>query len=441
MVQGGIGIRYRRLHLYIFGVAAVGFASGYVLRANTPLLAPDFIFFSLLAVGFALFPIPVSKDNDVIFLFPLTLAVIVTRGPFAGTVVTVLAILVSQIVHKKPWEKILFNTGNLALASSAAGYSYLLMGQSPGATLSIRLIVVVAVLSAVQSIVNFSLLIGLMTILEPGDVDVHVKNVSAVTIKQAPFEALVAILFLAVYQTIGRPGLGFLAVLLVLFRYGSQAYFQLQSSYEEVQSMLISILDGRDAYTAGHSQRVADSAVAIARDLRLPSSEIENIRRAGLLHDIGKVNVPDEVLKKPGKLSEDETRLMNQHPVDGARFVERVSSLRHLAPVIRHHHERYDGRGYPDGLSGEAVPLGARVLLVADAFDAMTTDRPYRVALSKAEALGRIITNAGTQFDARVALAALRVLGKDLAESSQLEAVAEAAASKQDREQVGEVSE
>lgn len=422
-------------------MAAAGLASLYALRVDATLLTPDMIFFSLLAIGFALFPVPVSRDNEVVFLFPLTLAVIVTLGPFAGLVVTVPAILISQVVHKKPWEKILFNTGTVALVSSAAGYSYLLMGEYPGAALSLKLIVIVTILSVVQSAVNFGLLVGLMSILQPGEANVHMKNVAPVTIKQAPFEALVAILFLAVYQTIGRPGLGFLAVLLVLFRYGSQAYFQLQSSYEEVQSMLISILDGRDAYTAGHSQRVADSAVAIARDLRLPSSEIENIRRAGLLHDIGKVNVPDEVLKKPEKLSEDETRLMNQHPVDGARFVERVSSLRHLAPVIRHHHERYDGRGYPDGLSGEAIPLGARVLLVADAFDAMTTDRPYRVALSKAEALGRIITNAGTQFDARVALAALRVLGKDLAESSQLEAVAEAAASKQDRDQVGEVRE
>lgn len=422
-------------------MALAALASLYALRGSAPLLTPDFAFYSLLAAGFALFPVPVSRDSEAVFLFPLTLAVIITQGPLAGAVVTAVAMLVSQLVYKKPWEKVLFNTGSFTLMGSVAAYSYILLGQHPGELLSVELIAVVIVMSLVQSILNFGLLLQLMAILEPGDVKVHIKNVTAVTLKQAPIEALVAILFLAVYQTIGRPGLGILAVLLVLFRYGSQAYFQLQSSYEEVQSMLISILDGRDAYTAGHSQRVSDNAVGIAKELSLSTSEIENIRRAGLLHDIGKVNVPDDILKKPGRLSEDEIRLMNQHPVDGARFVESVSSLRHLTPIIRHHHERYDGKGYPDGLMGEAIPLGARILLVADAFDAMTTDRPYRASLSKAEALGRIITNAGTQFDARVAVAALRVLGRDLAESSQLEVVAEAAATKQDQQQVGNVHE
>lgn len=393
----------------------------------------------MLSIAFSLFPVPVTKERELTFVTPFMLAVIVMNGPTAGVLTTGIAILVYEVAHRKPWEKAIFNTGAFVLQAVAAGVIFDLLGQRPGVELSSGVAAILLIMATTVSAVNIISLLGLFYVLDPQLAKSQLRPTVALALQQFPIEGLIAVLFLSVFQTIGRPGLALMVVLLVLFRYGSQAYLQLQSSFEEVQSMLISILDGRDAYTAGHSQRVSDNAAAIAKELGLPASEVGNIRRAGLLHDIGKVNVPDEVLKKPGKLSQEETDVMNRHPADGARFVEGVSSLKHLSPIIRHHHERYDGQGYPDGLAGESIPLGARILLVADAFDAMTTDRPYRAAMSKAEALGRIIANAGTQFDARVAIAALRVLGKDLAESTQLEAAAEAAATRQDK--VSEASE
>lgn len=386
----------------------------------------DWVIFLLMSVAFATFPIPVGKGQALVFLMPLVLALTSTNGVLTGVLTTAVGVAVAQFIHRKPWEKAAFNTLALSLEAAVAGLTFVLAGQKIGAPLSIGLVGVLVLMSLMGSLVNSILLAGLFAVLESKGFTRHLISIGVKTLRQAPIEALVAILFLAVFQTIGHFGLLFMAVLLVLVRYGFQSYYQLQASYEEVQTMLISILDGRDTYTAGHSQRVSENAVLLAKEMRLSGAEVENIRRAGLLHDIGKVNVPDDILKKPGKLSKDETQQMNQHPVEGARFVEGVSSLKHLAPIIRHHHERYNGKGYPDGISGETIPLGARVLSVADAFDAMITDRPYRKALTRAQALQQILENAGTQFDKQVAMAAVKVLGSELEEYPQLQSLAAA---------------
>ncbi|MHB9143827.1 MAG: HD-GYP domain-containing protein [Symbiobacteriia bacterium] len=292
-------------------------------------------------------------------------------------------------------------------------------------------------MSVADWVVNVTVFSGLLRLLTGESYFKKLSETSHLAAKHVTIDIVFATLLISIHQTMGTAGVMLMAALLLMVRYGSQAYYELRSSYEEVQVMLISILDARDSYTAGHSARVADNAVKLAGELKLAPHDIENLRRAGLLHDIGKVNVPDSVLKKPGKLSKEETEQMNQHPVDGARFVDSVSSLKHLTPIIRHHHERLDGQGYPDGLTGEDIPLGARILLVADAFDAMTTDRPYRRALPRAEALRRIVENAGTQFDRRVAWAAVRVFGTELPEYTELRALQqwverEVAASRQD---------
>ena len=174
---------------------------------------------------------------------------------------------------------------------------------------------------------------------------------------------------------------------------------------------LSATVDARDAYTAGHSRRVRRLALAIGRELGLSKAELDLLGHAALFHDIGKLAIPDSIMMKPARLDTEEWRLMRGHADEGARLIERLGFLADAVPAIRHHHERYDGSGYPDGLSGEEIPLGARIIHVADALDSMLTARIYRHALTEDEALGELRRGEGAQFCPRCIRALEQALG------------------------------
>jgi putative nucleotidyltransferase with HDIG domain len=168
-------------------------------------------------------------------------------------------------------------------------------------------------------------------------------------------------------------------------------------------TVLSGAIEARDPYTRGHSARVTALAEAVARRLGWSEERLESLRLGGPLHDIGKLAVSDEVLRKEGRLDDHELAQIREHPKIGAKLLLKVSALREAIPYVLYHHERWDGTGYPSGKAGEEIPVEARVLAVADAFDAMTSDRPYRRALSREQALAEVERCAGTQFDPRIA--------------------------------------
>lgn len=182
---------------------------------------------------------------------------------------------------------------------------------------------------------------------------------------------------------------------------------QLEQSLQDTVASLVVTLEARDKYTEGHSLRVARYATGIAETLALTPGLCDQVGTASLLHDLGKVGVRDSILDKPGGLTPEEWAVMRQHPVVGSRILAPLVFLAEEARSVRHHHERFDGAGYPDGLAGEAIPLPARIIAVADSFDAMSTARPYRPALPMAEALAEIDRAAGTQLDPRIVSAFL----------------------------------
>jgi putative nucleotidyltransferase with HDIG domain len=190
-----------------------------------------------------------------------------------------------------------------------------------------------------------------------------------------------------------------------------EANASLQDASISFGSALISALEARDEYTAGHSAAVAVYSGAVARELGLTPDEEELARLAGLLHDIGKVGLPPGLLEKTGPLSPDERRLMEEHSVIGERILSNVTAYQEIARFVRHHHERVDGRGYPDGLGGLEIPLISRIVSVVDAYSAMTSDRPYRKALSDRQAQVRLRNAVGAQFDGHVVDALDAVLG------------------------------
>ena len=178
-----------------------------------------------------------------------------------------------------------------------------------------------------------------------------------------------------------------------------------QATFVLTLTTLADTIDLRDPYTAGHSKRVAAYSKLLAEDLGLTIAETDAIENGALMHDIGKVGVPDAVLFKPAPLDIEERLLIRGHPVIGAGILSGIPTMIDIVPCILHHHERFDGAGYPDGLAGEAIPLGARIIAVADSFDAMTTDRPYRRGLSIDAAVTELLAHEGTQFDRRCVLA------------------------------------
>jgi len=165
---------------------------------------------------------------------------------------------------------------------------------------------------------------------------------------------------------------------------------------------LVSLVDLRDAYTGSHSSRVAGYVRATGLRMGLPDAQLDNVVMAALLHDIGKIGVPDHVLLKPGRLTEEEFGHIRKHPELGWMALKNIEDFKSISLMVLHHHERMDGAGYPGGLKGSAIPLGSRIIAVADSYDALTTNRPYRSARTKQQAVDELLRCVDTQFDARV---------------------------------------
>jgi HD-GYP domain-containing protein (c-di-GMP phosphodiesterase class II) len=193
-------------------------------------------------------------------------------------------------------------------------------------------------------------------------------------------------------------------------------YEQLTKSMIGTAEALAAALEATDSYTADHARSIADLAVDVGRELNLSDSAIEDLRYGGIFHDVGKIAIPDAIINKPGPLTDEEFEVIKQHPAIGAEILAPVPFLYGVRTIVRHAHEHWDGGGYPEGLTGEQIPLGARIVLAVDAWHAMTSDRPYRQAMSDEEAYKELEDNSGTQFDPEVVDALLAVLKRERAE-------------------------
>ena len=190
----------------------------------------------------------------------------------------------------------------------------------------------------------------------------------------------------------------------------ARLFKDLQDTYLATVRVLVSTIEAKDPYTHGHTERVAQYAVGIAKAMDFSSDEIQTIQLGAILHDIGKLHTSDSILHKPGALTDEEWRLVKAHPVRGAQMLQGVKFLEKATDLVRHHHERVDGKGYPDGLRGDEITIGAKIVNVADAFDAMTTERPYRAGLTVDQAVDQLQQKAGTQFAAEVVEVLVRAL-------------------------------
>lgn len=187
---------------------------------------------------------------------------------------------------------------------------------------------------------------------------------------------------------------------------------QLKEAYKASLKILSNAIESRDHYTYLHVERVMDIAQAVAREMGLDHTQLEALQYGSILHDIGKIHIPEKIMQKPGPLNDEEWAIMKLHTVKGAELIQNIPYLAPAIPIIRHHHERWDGMGYPDGLTGEAIPLTARIVAVADSFDAMTTARVYHAARSLDQAYQEILSCCGTRYDPQVVDTFQRVWGE-----------------------------
>jgi putative nucleotidyltransferase with HDIG domain len=195
-----------------------------------------------------------------------------------------------------------------------------------------------------------------------------------------------------------------------LFQKTLLAESELRALNKELVLSFANALDAKSPWTMGHSERVASFALAIAKEMQFNEHDMEMLKIGSLLHDIGKIGTYDVILEKTEPLTEKEWELIKMHPSKGAAILNPVGQLQKVIPIVKYHHERFDGKGYPDGLKGHDIPLLARILCVADSFDAVTANRPYKPAMDKEEAIGYIRQQAGTQFDPDIVKIFLKVL-------------------------------
>lgn len=344
---------------------------------------------------------------NVSLAFPLILCAMLLAGPFAACMVAGVCFTNwKELRSRRPASYLAYNYGQLTLSAFLGSWVYVLMGGLTLADAGFEPLEGQLLLEGAKALLVAALAITvlnmLMTAVAARMLGIRTfRAAMSSMLKYAPTQLALAGVGLLIAQVLV---VRVVAVPLFLFplmiaRQAYGRYETLKGVFREAVSSLVTALEARDPYTKGHSERVSNYAEAIAACLGSDDAERETVAYAGLLHDIGKLTLPPSLLTKVEPLSSDEIEQLRTHPAVGDEMVKRIPLLAHLAPHVRAHHERLDGGGYPDGLGDERVSRCARVLAVADAYDAMTSDRPYRSALSSIEAQVELQRVAGTQFD------------------------------------------
>jgi len=367
------------------------------------------VWIALLVVAEAL-PVTMVRGGTMTIASILDVGAILLFGPWiAGALDLVTTLVAQMLVLRRPAGEATLNAGLYASTTILAGSAFLAAGGSLGAPDIARDLLPVLLAGSLYFMLNtsaVSLVMGTRTGEDPARIWRHQFRDG---VPQYALSIGFGLLFAQVRTAAGIPGVLLLVLPLLFARYALQLYADLKGDLVSFVRALSVVLDAVDPYTHEHSVRVAEYSVRVARQLGLREDEVETIHYAALCHDIGKIVQRPEVIRKPEALDADERRLMMRHPEAGARIVGQIRALRYAAAMVRTHHWRPDGRGYPAGLADSDVPLGARIIHVCDAFDAMTSDRPYRKGLPLPRALAELNRHAGSQFDPR-AVAALAEL-------------------------------
>jgi putative nucleotidyltransferase with HDIG domain len=399
--------------VYYFTFIALGFLLfAYLVRAFPLQRFPEVLLFTFLIVIADSAQITLPRGGASIYASsPFDLAAIVLLGPAAAVLVEAIASFFTEvIVQRRAAMKYAFNVPLLIATVGVAGVTYWAFPEAWRSLDSPRFLVPLSVAAVAYYLVNTTA-VSLVIALRASKSVFHIwkQNYMWTFFHIFAFIPIGAIIAL-VYTAFGKWTLLLFLVPVFLARYSFKLYIEMKEAHINTVAALTSAIDANDPYTHGHSYRVSRYALRVGRALGLPARDMEILEYGALLHDIGKIAIKHDILLKKERLTDQEFLSLKQHPTVGADIVENLKFLREAAVLVRYHHEQPNGRGYPEGLRGHNIPLGARIILVCDAFDAMTSDRPYRKGLPVETVVAQLEKFRGEQFDDEIAGVALDLI-------------------------------
>ena len=398
------------------GVAVLAALAVWAVIHDSPALPPGGIRAVILLGGLAVvaemlaFLLPHGARGSIAFIPYLASVLIVPHWSALITIAVVAAVMLAS--RHVRGEELIFNVAQQALTLAIAilvyeglgGKSFLLFGGAGLASLTRDVGLAAISAYAVSFMVNTIVVSAFIAVKDGGSALSVWRDVKLSTIGIDLLASPIVFIFAWIYSRWGPYAAAVVWVPIVGLRQVHKTNLELEQTNQELLELMVRSIEARDPYTSGHSRRVQHYSVAIARALGLPAQQVLAIGKAALLHDVGKIHEKyGRLLSKSDRLTPEEWSIMQEHPNDGAELVATMTRLRDLVSAIKHHHENWDGTGYPDGLGGEQIPLAARVIRFADTIDAMTTERPYRAALSEESVRREVLACRGTQFDPTIA--------------------------------------
>jgi HD-GYP domain-containing protein (c-di-GMP phosphodiesterase class II) len=406
----------KAIALYVIAVSLAAGLSLTVLYRVAPVLPASSLMAVLLLAALAIlaevlcFLLPRATRGSIAIVPYLAMAILVPNWLAIVAILTVKTI--TETANRSAFHKAVFNVAQLGFSLSLAILAYRALGGRSLLEITPSSLLHVTVATGAPALVAFTISYILNSVLVCGAIAAETRN-SIWAIWREAKSATVGLdllicppifIFAWVYAAFGPIAAATLWVPFLGIRQSHRTNLELAQTNQELLELMVKSLEARDPYTSGHSRRVREFSRIIARAIGLSQREVDEVARAALLHDVGKIHEKyAPILSKADKLSPDEWALMKEHPGDGATLVATMSKLRDVVPAIRHHHENWDGTGYPDGLAGELIPMASRIIRFADTIDAMTTERPYRRPLSEAQVRAEVVRCRGTQFDPQIA--------------------------------------
>lgn len=413
-------IQQRRFFICIYIITLVFFACslflGYIpIDFNN---YKDILFFAVLTIlteSFTIIYLEISFSTT----FAITLASYVLFGPFKAMIIVIIGFLCRILkledgtynhYFNTPLYGTLFNCCVHILPIFIGNYFYVAVGGSFDVVRISQNIFPLILFSIICFLFsNFIMSFMLSFYINKNVLYCYISNIKLGIlnyIAMIPFGIILALAF----EYYKYKGVIIIICPIILVRYTFSMYINSKSQYIQTVEALMNAIEARDEYTQGHSRRVAEIATEIAKALKYNQWKLEKLVVAAMLHDVGKIGISDNILNKPGKLTDEEFDKIKEHPEIGYNILYKVKNLNYICPIVRYHHERYDGKGYPKGKNGKKISLDTYIVQLADAVDAMGTDRPYRRGLSKEQIISELENNSGTQFHPKVAEVYLNIL-------------------------------
>lgn len=397
----------KRIESYVLAVVALAFFSAaWLFRIPLDPSVDSIraaICFATLGTFAHLLRYPLARGASGSIAFIPYLATIALAPNWIAVLAIAASVAVVEVAIRRQPTKAIFNIAQHALSAASAVFAFTMLGgtsllASPG----VQVAPLIGLLAAF-TISNSMLVSGVIALDEAKSLWGIWRENTLRTLAYDLMSLPVVYAFGWVYVQGGPFGVSLLSIPLLGVRQLYITNWQLEKSQQELLQLMVAAIEARDPYTSGHSRRVAHFSRIISKALGLGTRQVDRIGIAALLHDVGKIHeVFAPILRKPGRLSLEERAIMETHSIKSAELVENVSQLKDLVAPIRHHHENWDGSGYPDGLAGHKIPLAARVIMFADTIDAMTSDRPYRSALREADVRSEFVKLRGRQFDPEI---------------------------------------